>query len=109
MSRTDQLEHGNSSPMQLLKIHTSDNIAVAVMPLRSGQQVTAGDVTFLVTQDVLLGAKIALCPIPSGKKIIKYGEPIGSATVAIQPGEYVHTHNLCSDYLPTPRTPVRED
>jgi hypothetical protein len=33
--------------------------------------------------------------------VIKYGAPIGSATRDIAPGEYVHTHNLKSDYLPT--------
>ncbi|RMF91069.1 MAG: hypothetical protein D6741_16340, partial [Planctomycetota bacterium] len=29
------------------------------------------------------------------------GLPIGKATTSIQPGEYVHTHNLASNYYPT--------
>jgi hypothetical protein len=33
--------------------------------------------------------------------VVKYGAPIGSATRDIGPGEYVHTHNVKSDYLPT--------
>ena len=39
--------------------------------------------------------------IESGERIFKYGAPIGVATRDIEPGEYVHTHNMTSDYLPT--------
>ena len=42
-----------------------------------------------------------LRPIPSGSRIVKYGAPIGVATRDIGAGEYVHTHNMTSDYLPT--------
>jgi altronate dehydratase small subunit len=42
-----------------------------------------------------------LLAIPTGEKILEYGAPIGSATCDIRPGDYVHTHNLQSDYLPT--------
>jgi altronate dehydratase len=47
------------------------------------------------------GHKLALAPVAAGEKVVKYGSPIGSATRDIQPGEYVHLHNLRSDYLPT--------
>lgn len=40
------------------------------------------------------GHKIALTPIPSGGDIIKYGETIGRATIAIDRGEHVHIHNM---------------
>ena len=39
--------------------------------------------------------------IAAGARIVKYGAPIGRATRDIAPGEYVHTHNMTSDYLPT--------
>mgnify|MGYP001103041182 CR=1 FL=1 len=32
---------------------------------------------------------------------MKYGAPIGRATRDIEAGEYIHTHNMASDYLPT--------
>ena len=32
---------------------------------------------------------------------MKYGAPIGSALRNIEPGEYIHTHNVSSDYIPT--------
>jgi len=106
MNPTDNPGHNNCVRVQMLLIHPSDNIAVAMMPLRTGQQITAGGVTLQVSQDVPLGAKLALRPISVGSKIVKYGESIGSATVAIRTGDYVHTHNLRSDYLPTPRKPA---
>lgn len=40
------------------------------------------------------GHKYALIDIKKGKKIIKYGFPIGTATEDIKKGEHVHSHNL---------------
>ena len=40
------------------------------------------------------GHKYALRDIKSGEDIIKYGNPIGHATVDIKKGEHVHTHNV---------------
>ena len=40
------------------------------------------------------GHKYALCNIAKGENVIKYGAPIGHATVDIAQGEHVHTHNL---------------
>ena len=93
----------------LLQIHPLDNIAVASRPLLAGQQVSLADITMIVPSDVRLGGKIALRTIAEGEKVIKYGEPIGSATIAIEVGDYVHTHNLHSDYLPTPENRNHEN
>lgn len=40
------------------------------------------------------GHKYAACDIKKGENIIKYGFPIGHATVDIKAGEHVHTHNV---------------
>lgn len=40
------------------------------------------------------GHKIALCDIPEGADIIKYGYPIGTATADISKDEAVHSHNM---------------
>ena len=40
------------------------------------------------------GHKYALRDIKAGENIIKYGNPIGHATVDIKKGEHVHTHNI---------------
>lgn len=90
-------------PLVLLHIHPRDNVAVAVRNLSQGQRVEVLGRECVIGSDVSLGAKIAIQPIKPGEKVVKYGEPIGSAVVAIQPGDHVHTHNLQSDYIPTPK------
>ncbi len=40
------------------------------------------------------GHKYAIRDIKAGENIIKYGNPIGHATVDIKAGEHVHTHNV---------------
>lgn len=40
------------------------------------------------------GHKYALANIKAGENVIKYGNPIGHATVDIKKGEHVHTHNM---------------
>ena len=40
------------------------------------------------------GHKLALTPIAAGEPVIKYGEVIGWAALAIPAGDHVHVHNL---------------
>lgn len=54
----------------------------------------------MVKHDISFGHKIALTHILNDEQVIKYGLPIGRATVDILPGEHVHTQNLKSDYHP---------
>ena len=79
-----------------------DNVLIAVANLPAGARVTDGQRDIVLGQAVPLGHKLARHPIPAGAKIIKYGASIGSATRAIAAGEWVHLHNLASDYLATP-------
>ena len=66
--------------MNTRKIHPRDNVAVC---LDGSDSIPAGH-------------KFALVPIAKGEFVLKYGEIIGRATQAIQPGDWVHTHNLRS-------------
>lgn len=63
-----------------LKIHPRDNVAVC---LKAQGEIPAGH-------------KMALCDIPEGGEVIKYGCRIGLARCNIHKGEWVHTHNLRS-------------
>jgi len=78
-----------------LLVHPQDNVAVAIKPLKAGEAIigVAGD-RLKANSDVPKNHKVALAPILAGGKIVKYGETIGVATTAIQPGDWVHTHNL---------------
>jgi SAF domain-containing protein len=83
-----------------------DNVAIALRPLRAGEQVALGAATLTVERDVAVGHKIAARAIAAGETIVKYNCPIGKAVRAIAPGEYVHTHNVASSYLPTYTLPA---
>lgn len=87
---------------KLLRLHPLDNVVVATAPIKAGTTLRLDRVKLEVIANVPMAGKIATRPIAEGEKIIKFGQPIGHATRNIEPGEWVHTHNLASDYLPTP-------
>lgn len=88
-----------ASPALLLA--PDDNIAVAVRDMPGGTAVRIGDVTVTLSDAVKVGHKFAIRTIAQDERVTKYGAPIGRAIRAIAPGEYVHIHNVTSDYLPT--------
>ena len=73
----------------------NDNVAVALSSLSAGDTVL-GDVT--VHDDIPFVHKIAVSVIPEGSPVIKFCFRIGVAVCDIRKGEWVHTHNLRSDY-----------
>jgi altronate dehydratase len=103
----DQVDCGRADaaarPMdpRLLQLAPEDNVAVAKTTIPVGELILIGGKPAVCDQTLPTGHKIAIAPIAAGNKVLKYGAPIGSATRDIRPGEYVHTHNVKSDYLPT--------
>ncbi|WP_424009183.1 UxaA family hydrolase [Haloferax denitrificans] len=77
----------------LLRLSTSDNVGTTVDDLGSGTEIDADGRTVVLAEDVPFGHKVALEPVDSGGEVRKYGEVIGTATQAIEVGEWVHTHN----------------
>lgn len=94
--------------MDFIKIHPTDNVAVALTPLARGIQ--ACGVT--ITEDIPAGHKFAVSRISAGENVIKYGSPIGHAVEDIAVGSWVHTHNTKTnlsdviDYTYTPSNPT---
>ena len=81
-----------------IKTSPQDNVAIAVSVIPKGSTVTIPDNGNVVTnQEVPLGHKIALEPMPKGANIIRYGEVICSAKENIKAGDWVHVHNTVSD------------
>jgi len=77
-----------------LKINPSDNVIIALQPLKKGDMVILeSERIFDAVEDIQAGHKIALKNIAAGEKIYRYGEPIIQATQAINRGEWVHIHN----------------
>jgi len=89
------------TPPKLMLLHPEDNVAVCIAPVTAGERLQAGGTELRAAQALGVGHKLARRQIAAGGKVLKYGAPIGSATQAIAPGEWVHTHNMKSDYIRT--------
>ncbi|MEF8780472.1 MAG: UxaA family hydrolase [Haloferacaceae archaeon] len=83
-------------------VEPEDNVATALRDIESGETLTIavgdGTVTVEAQADVEFGHKIALEDIPNGETVVKYGKSIGNATEDIEAGEWVHVHNVESNY-----------
>lgn len=86
---------------RLIHLAPEDNVCAAAAPLEPGEIVWFCGRPIRVADRIPTGHKMAVAVIAAGERVRKYGAPIGTATCDIQPGQYVHTHNLKSDYLPT--------
>lgn len=92
----------------VLVLNPGDNVVVCRRDVRAGEKlVIEGDVV-IASCDVALGHKIARRLIHRGEPVVKYGMSIGSSTAEIQPGEWVHLHNMKSDYIPSHTRDLRE-
>jgi len=79
----------------ILIIHSTDNVAVALKTLGVGEiAVAKGIEGFPALEEIPASHKIALRDILKGEEIIKYGEIVAVSTRDIKKGEWVHTHNL---------------
>lgn len=76
-----------------IKIHPNDNVAVALRPIPKGTEFAG----ITANMDIPQGHKMALLGVQQGENVIKYGFPIGHATAAITPGDWVHTHNMATN------------
>ncbi|MDR2110812.1 MAG: altronate dehydratase family protein [Spirochaetaceae bacterium] len=88
----------------LIKIHGKDNVAVALCPLKKGTilDAPAGGPSLTVEDEIPPGHKIALEDMETGDRVIKYGLPIGAASVRIKKGAHIHTHNVRTLLSETP-------
>jgi SAF domain-containing protein len=80
----------------VLVISERDNVATALEALEPGRTLEVRNVMLTVREPIQRGHKVALTRIAAGDSVIKYGSPIGMATVEIEPGSHVHTHNVSS-------------
>jgi altronate hydrolase len=84
------------SQPDIVRIHPSDSVAVALRYLRGGQQVACDGALVTLLEDVPAGHKLALIAHERGATVTKYGQPIGRTIAPITPGAHVHAHNLAT-------------
>ncbi len=81
-----------------LKINDNDNVVVALNAIPQGETITVevsgADVRITAQEEIPAGHKMAVCPIPAGGEVIKYGYRIGNAKEDIPAGAWIHTHNV---------------
>jgi hypothetical protein len=94
---------------KLILLHEADNVLVSIAPIAAGDRLTIDGRELVARQDVAVGHKVARHALIPGDKVLKYGAPIGSMTSAAEAGEWVHMHNMKSDYIAShTREAVRE-
>ena len=79
-----------------LVISDRDNVATALEALEPGRRLDFGARSIVVAERIPSGHKVALEHIAAGTPVVKYGNPIGTATAQIEPGKHVHVHNVAS-------------
>jgi altronate hydrolase len=82
-----------------IHLNSADNIAVARVPLAPGNEIRVDGNVVTVRDAVPAGHKIALKPIAAGENVVRYGQMMGRARGAIEPGQHVHTHNVTYEEL----------
>src|ERR1017187_1995537 len=99
---------GNSA----IHLHPTDNVAIARVALPAGTELSVEGLPVLTRDAIPAGHKVALWDIAAGETVERYGQVIGRATVPIDAGRHVHTHNLGCEELalhyefPTPEAPI---
>jgi arabinonate dehydratase len=95
-----------------IHLHPNDNVAIARVPVSEGLSLRVAGREIRVRSAIPAGHKVAVRSIAAGQNIVRYGQLMGRAKVAIEPGDHIHTHNVAFDELsfdyefPTGDTPL---
>lgn len=96
------MEKKEAAEAKAFQIERADNVATLLSGASAGPcQLTGscnGSAAIMALEEIPEGHKIALTDIREGGMIVKYGVPIGRATRPIIKGQWVHLHNMTSNY-----------
>lgn len=79
---------------RILKIHPSDNVAVALEDLKSDQVLDIGGDRMQLKGDIPMKHKFTLDSLKSGDSVRMYGVMVGKAQTDLVAGSLVDTRNL---------------
>lgn len=99
MTDSEPSERESTKKMAYIRLDRSDNVVVATSELSRDDVIDLGQGNIHPRTSIAPGHKIAISAIATGEMIVKYGQPIGIATMEIEPGDHVHTHNLADHHL----------
>ena len=92
---------GTNTDPRVMVLAPGDNVAIAKADIAAGTTLKVMGQSVTLKTRVEVGHKFAFKKVAKGEKLVKYGAPIGVATQDIAPGDYMHIHNVTSDYIPT--------
>src|SRR5215207_5167262 len=75
---------------RVVRLSASDNLVVAVDLIEKGARAFGETALARISK----GHKMAIAPIPAGAPVVKFGQIIGTAKIAVSPGEWLHEHNV---------------
>ncbi|NQZ90069.1 MAG: altronate dehydratase [Colwellia sp.] len=78
----------------IIKLHATDNVAIAMRNLSAGEIIILDNVELHINEAIVKGHKIALTDLAKEQHVIKYGAPIGFALHDIKQGDWIHTHSI---------------
>ena len=81
-------------------MNSNDNCATALIDLFKNSKLQLHGGSIRINQNIPMGHKFALNNITDGDLVKQYGQSIGVATKEIKKGDWIHTHNLTSQYIP---------
>jgi altronate dehydratase small subunit len=97
----EDVRRRESPAVGLIRLAAVDNVLIATRDLDPGPCATASGEVVDIGSAVALGHKVASRDLERGEQVVRYAMSIGSTTAPIGAGEWVHTHNLTSDYIQT--------
>jgi len=98
MNRTNDKE--DVTMHKALAHKRGDDVAVAVAPISAGEEILVvyidddSEQVVRALADVPYGHKVALQPLEAGDPVTEYSTQVGVTRTRIEPGDYVHTHNV---------------
>jgi hypothetical protein len=86
--------------IRCFRINPADNVATMLDDANVGPVEVLGQtgLSIALSEPVKIGHKIAICDIGVGQSVVKFGVSIGRASREIRAGQWVHLHNLTSDF-----------
>ena len=103
-----EIETQAAAHNSVILLHPADSVAIARKNIETGREFEVNSVTVRTLAPIPAGHKVAIRPVRAGDPVYRYGNVIGFATAAIQPGEHVHVHNLGYQELNTAEVAIEE-
>jgi len=78
-----------------VRLHENDHVVIALQPFAKGDKLTLeSGLALALLDEVPKGHKVLTSAVRKGEHVLKFGYSIGVAKEDIEPGSWIHTHNM---------------